>query len=66
MPEHSRRVLVREEQFPVWGFGSLSAIGEVVEWFDFMIYLSLAPILARVFFTGDARLSLSLTRGISG
>lgn len=28
----------------------LSSVGEIVEWFDFMIYLSLVPILARVFF----------------
>jgi len=27
-----------------------SSVGEIVEWFDFMIYLSLVPILARVFF----------------
>jgi MHS family proline/betaine transporter-like MFS transporter len=27
-----------------------SSLGEIVEWFDFMIYLSLVPILARVFF----------------
>ncbi len=27
-----------------------SSVGEIVEWFDFMIYLSLVPILARVVF----------------
>jgi len=26
-----------------------SSLGEIVEWFDFMIYLSLVPILAQVF-----------------
>jgi hypothetical protein len=66
MPEKSRRVLVRGTVFGLGRSVSLSAIGELVEWFDFMIYLSLAPILARVFFTGDAQLSLALTRGISG
>ncbi len=35
-----------------------SSIGEVVEWFDFMVYLSLAPVLARVFFAeGSSRRS---------
>ncbi len=43
----------------------LSSVGEVVEWFDFMIYLALAPILAKVFFpTGDPLTSLFATLGI--
>jgi MHS family proline/betaine transporter-like MFS transporter len=44
----------------------LSSIGEVVEWFDFMVYLSLAPILAKVFFAPASRSSLFLTLGIFG
>jgi hypothetical protein len=35
-----------------------------VEWFDFMVYLSLAPVLARVFFAADSRSSLLVTLGI--
>ncbi|MEM7445362.1 MAG: MFS transporter, partial [Pseudomonadota bacterium] len=43
----------------------LSSVGEVVEWFDFMIYLALAPILAKVFFpTDDPLTSLLATLGI--
>jgi hypothetical protein len=41
-----------------------SSIGEVVEWFDFMVYASLAPVLARVFFAADSR--SSLLRGVFG
>ncbi len=44
----------------------LSSIGEIVEWFDFMVYLSLAPILARVFFAPGSTSSLFLTLGIFG
>jgi MFS transporter, MHS family, proline/betaine transporter len=43
----------------------LSSLGEIVEWFDFMIYLSLAPILAKVFFpSSDGRTSLFATLGV--
>jgi hypothetical protein len=41
-----------------------SSIGEVAEWFDFMVYSSLAPELARVFFAADSR--SSLLRGVFG
>jgi MFS transporter, MHS family, proline/betaine transporter len=43
-----------------------SSIGEVVEWFDFMVYLSLAPILAKVIFAPDRASSLAMTLGIFG
>ena len=43
----------------------LSSVGEIVEWFDFMIYLTLAPILARVFFgETDSKTHLLATLGI--
>lgn len=43
----------------------LSSVGEIVEWFDFMIYLTLAPILARVFFgETDTKTHLLATLGI--
>jgi len=43
----------------------LSSVGEIVEWFDFMIYLTLAPILARVFFgEADSKTHLLATLGI--
>ena len=41
-----------------------SSIGEVVEWFDFMVYLSLAPVLARVFFAEGSQSPLLVTLGI--
>ena len=44
--------------------GGPCSIGEAVEWFDFMVYLSLAPVLARVFFAADSRSSLLVTLGI--
>ena len=44
----------------------LSSIGEVVEWFDFMVYLSLAPVLAKVIFAPDDSSSLVMTLGIFG
>jgi MFS transporter, MHS family, proline/betaine transporter len=43
-----------------------SSIGEVVEWFDFMVYLSLAPVLAKVIFAPDQASSLVMTLGIFG
>jgi MFS transporter, MHS family, proline/betaine transporter len=43
-----------------------SSIGEVVEWFDFMVYLSLAPVLARVFFPAASQSSLLVTLAIFG
>lgn len=43
-----------------------SSIGEVVEWFDFMVYLSLAPVLAKVFFAAGSESSLLVTLGIFG
>ncbi|HET7239506.1 MAG TPA: hypothetical protein VFI76_10780, partial [Terrimicrobiaceae bacterium] len=39
----------------------LSSMGEVVEWFDFMVYLSLAPVLAKVFFPAGSQSSLLVT-----
>jgi hypothetical protein len=42
MPERRRKGLVD-------GSVPSGSIGEVVEWFDFMVYTSLAPVLARVF-----------------
>ena len=45
---------------------SLSSIGEVVEWFDFMVYLALAPLLAKVIFAPDDSSSLLVTSGIFG
>src|SRR4029077_11378631 len=44
----------------------LSSIGEVVAWFDFMVYLSLAPVLAKVIFCSDDSSSLVMTLGIFG
>jgi MHS family proline/betaine transporter-like MFS transporter len=45
----------------------LSSIGEIVEWFDFMIYLSLAPVLATVFFpSSDHRTGLFATLAVFG
>ena len=44
-------------------FGS---IGEVMEWFDFMVYVSLAPVLAKVFFAAGSESSLLVTLGIFG
>ena len=44
----------------------LNSIGEVVEWFDFMVYLSLAPVLAKVIFAPDDSFSLVMTLGIFG
>jgi MFS family permease len=44
----------------------LSSMGEVVEWFDFMVYLSLAPVLAKVIFAPDHSSSLVMTLGIFG
>ena len=44
----------------------LSSIGEIVEWFDFMVYLSLAPVLAKVIFAPDDSSSLVMTLGIFG
>lgn len=41
-------------------------MGEVVEWFDFMVYLSLAPVLAKVFFPPGSQSSLLVTLGIFG
>ncbi|HEY5814141.1 MAG TPA: MFS transporter, partial [Terrimicrobiaceae bacterium] len=38
----------------------------MVEWFDFMVYLSLAPVLAKVFFAPGNQSSLLLTLGIFG
>jgi MHS family proline/betaine transporter-like MFS transporter len=43
----------------------LSSVGEIVEWFDFMIYLSLAPVLAKVFFpSSDGRTALFATLAV--
>jgi Sugar (and other) transporter len=44
----------------------LSSMGEVVEWFDFMVYLSLAPVLAKIIFAHDESSSLVMTLGIFG
>ena len=44
----------------------LSSIGEVVVWFDFMVYLSLAPVLAKVIFAPNDSSSLVMTLGIFG
>jgi MFS family permease len=44
----------------------LSSIGEVVAWFDFTVYLSLAPVLAKVIFAPDDSSSLLMTLGIFG
>ena len=41
-----------------------SSIGVVVEWFDFMVYLSLAPVLAKVFFAAGSQASLLVMLGI--
>ena len=41
-----------------------SSIGVVVEWFDFMVYLSLAPVLAKVFFAAGSQASLLAMLGI--
>jgi hypothetical protein len=58
MPERRRKVLVDGSVPSVRRSVLFSSIGEVVEWFDFMVYLSLAPVLARVFFAADSRSSL--------
>jgi MFS transporter, MHS family, proline/betaine transporter len=64
MPERRRKVLVDGSVPSVRRSVLFSSIGEVVEWFDFMVYLSLAPVLARVFFAPDSRSSLPVTLGI--
>jgi MFS transporter, MHS family, proline/betaine transporter len=64
MPKSQRTFFVEEMPRSARRSVFLSAIGEVVEWFDFMVYFSLAPILARVLFPGDGRLSLLTTLGI--
>ncbi len=64
MPERQRKVLVDGSVPSVRRSVLFSSIGEVVEWFDFMVYLSLAPVLARVFFAADSRSSLLVTLGI--
>jgi MFS transporter, MHS family, proline/betaine transporter len=66
MPKSRRQHVVDNEPPSASRSIFFSAIGEVVEWFDFMVYLSLAPILARVFFPGDSRSSLLITLGIFG
>jgi MFS transporter, MHS family, proline/betaine transporter len=64
MPKSQRRFLADKGPPSARRSIFFSAIGEVVEWFDFMVYLSLAPILARVFFPGDSKSSLLITLGI--
>ena len=44
----------------------LSSIGEVVAWFDFMVYLSLAPVLAKVIFAPNDSSSLVMNWEFSG
>jgi MHS family proline/betaine transporter-like MFS transporter len=41
----------------------VAAFGTVVEWYDFSLYLYVAPVLTRVFFGGDGR-DLVLTFGV--
>ena len=64
MPERRRKILVDGSVPSVRRSVLFSSIGEVVEWFDFMVYLSLALLLARVFFAADSRSSLLVTLGI--
>jgi hypothetical protein len=64
MPERRRKVLVDGSVPSVPWSVLFSSIGEVVEWFDFIVYASLAPVLARVFFAADSR--SSLLRGVFG
>jgi MHS family proline/betaine transporter-like MFS transporter len=66
MPISQRKSLLDNKSPSVRRSIFLSAIGEVVEWFDFMVYLSLAPILARVFFPAESKWSLLITLGIFG
>jgi hypothetical protein len=49
MQERQREIFVDGSVSGVRRSVLLSSIAEVVEWFDFMVYLSLAPVLARVF-----------------
>ena len=49
---------------PFSGQYLFSSIGVVVEWFDFMVYLSLAPVLAKVFFAAGSQASLLVMLGI--
>ncbi|MGH3430515.1 MAG: MFS transporter, partial [Mycobacteriales bacterium] len=41
----------------------VAAAGTIIEWYDFSLYLYLAPVLTRVFFGGDEK-SLVLTFGV--
>lgn len=43
---------------------AVAGLGTIIEWYDFSLYLYLAPALSRVFFGGDAASSLVLTFGI--
>ena len=64
MPIRRRQVFADGSVSSVRRSVLFSSIGEVVEWFDFMVYLSLAPVLARVFFSAGSRSSLLATLGI--
>jgi len=66
MLESKRKALVGGSVPSVQRSVLFSSVGEVVEWFDFMVYLSLAPVLARVFFPADSQSSLLVTLGIFG
>ena len=65
MPE-DKKVQIVEGTSAVRRSLFFSSIGEVVEWFDFMVYLSLAPVLAKVFFAAGSESSLLVTLGIFG
>jgi MHS family proline/betaine transporter-like MFS transporter len=65
MPKRNGGVISAENSAPQRAI-FLSSVGEVVEWFDFMVYLSLAPILAKVIFAPDNSSSLVMTLGIFG
>ena len=66
MPKRNGGVIDAAEKSAAKRAIFLSSIGEVVEWFDFMVYLSLATVLARVIFAPDNSSSLVMTLGIFG
>ncbi len=66
MPGSNSKVTVADGRSTARRSIFFSSIGEVVEWFDFMVYLSLAPVLAKVFFAPGSQSSLLATLGIFG
>ncbi|HKJ37044.1 MAG TPA: MFS transporter [Solirubrobacterales bacterium] len=43
---------------------TIASMGTIVEWYDFGLYLYLAPVYARIFFSGDQESGLLFTFGV--